>query len=186
MNKSNKSIAVATKKGSHCYLEHNELKKNHQMIMIEKDSKERLWYHRYGFLGKQNLKKLAGKRLVHSIDHDVSKEKIGFCEACIGRKHHRSKFQSIGGTCSKEPLELVHSDVCGKMNPKSLGRAECFLTFIVDKTRYVRVYPLKHKSEVFDHFLEWNALVENTSGHKLQVLRTDNGGEFTLTKFLRS
>ena len=182
VNKYNKTIAVATKVGSLYYLEYNELKKNQQLNVIEKESKERLWHRRYGHLGEQNLKKLAGKRLVHSFDYDVSKE-IGFCEACIGGKHHRSKFQSTGGTCSKEPLELVHSDVCGKMNAKSLGGAEYFLTFIDDKTRYVWVYPLKHKSEVFDHFLEWKALVENASGHKLKVLRTDNGGEFTSTKF---
>lgn len=45
------------------------------------------------------------------------------------------------------------------------------------------MYPLKHKSEVFDRFLEWKAMVEKTSGHKLKVLRTDNSGEFTSTKF---
>ena len=39
------------------------------------------------------------------------------------------------------------------------------------------------QSEVLDHFLEWKALVENTSGHKLKILHTDNGGEFTSTKF---
>jgi len=45
------------------------------------------------------------------------------------------------------------------------------------------VYPLKHKSEVFDRFLEWKAMVEKASWHDLKILRTDNGGEFTSTKF---
>ena len=143
VNKSNKTIAVATKMGSLYYLEYNELKKNQQLTVIEKESKEskeRLWHHCYGYLGEQNLKKVTGKRLVHSYNYDVSTE-ISFCEACIGGKHHRSKFQSTGDTCSKEPLELVHSNVCEKMNVKSLGGAEYFLTFIDDKTRYVWVYP---------------------------------------------
>ena len=69
------------------------------------------------------------------------------------------------------------------MNTKSIGGAEYFLTFIDNRTRYVWVYPMKHKSEVFDRFLEWKVMVENASGHKLKVLRTDNGGEFTSTKF---
>jgi len=69
------------------------------------------------------------------------------------------------------------------MNAKSIGGAEYFLTFIDDKTRYVWVYPLKHKSQVFDRFREWKALVENASGQKLKVLRTDNGGEYTSIKF---
>ena len=93
------------------------------------------------------------------------------------------RFQSTGITCSTEPLELAHSDVCEKMNANSLWGAEYFLTFIDDKTRYVWVYSLKHKSQVFDRFLEWKALVENVSEHKVEVLCTDNGGEITLTKF---
>ena len=36
--------------------------------------------------------------------------------------------------------------------------------------------------EIFDHFLEWKALVENASGQKLKTFRTDNGHEFTSTK----
>ena len=64
-----------------------------------------------------------------------------------------------------------------------MGGAEYFLTFIDDKTCYVWVHPLKQRSEVFDCFLEWTALVDNASGHKLKVLCTDNVGEFTSTKF---
>ena len=69
------------------------------------------------------------------------------------------------------------------MSAESLGGAEYFLTFIDDNTRNVWVYPLKHKDEVFDRFLKWKALVERSSGRKLKVLRTDNGGEYTSTKF---
>lgn len=77
----------------------------------------------------------------------------------------------------------MHSDVCGKINTKSLSGAEYFLTFIDDKTHYMWVYVLKRKSEVFEKFLEWKAQVETFSGRKLKVLRTDNGGEYTSTEF---
>ena len=77
----------------------------------------------------------------------------------------------------------MHSDVCGKINTKSYGGAEYFLTFTDDKTRYAWVYPLKQKSEVFSRFLEWKAVAEKSSGHKLKTLRTDNGGEFTSNEF---
>ena len=182
LNMHNKLIAIATKVGSLYYLECTELNKVQQLSVAIKGSKERLWHRRYGHLGEKNLKNLASNGLVNQFDYDASKE-IGFCETCIGGKHHRSHFPSNGGTCSKEILGLVHSDVCGKINAKSIGGAEYFLTFIDDRTRYVWVYPMKHKSEVFDRFLEWKVMVENASGNKLKVLRTDNGGEFTSTKF---
>ena len=70
-----------------------------------------------------------------------------------------------------------HSDVRGKLETKSLSGAEYFVTFIDDKSRFVLVYTLKHKSEVFEKFTEWKAVVEKSSGMKLKVLRTNNGGE---------
>ena len=139
------------------------------------ESKERLW-HRH--LGEQSLTKLAKGGHIKCFDYDSSKH-IGFCETCIGGKHQRSKFPTSSTRC-KEPLGLVHS---GKMSAKSLGGAEYFLTFIDDNTRYVWVYPLKHKNEVFGCFRKWKALVEKSSGRRLKVLRTDNGCEYTSTKF---
>lgn len=70
------------------------------------------------------------------FDYDVSKE-IGFCESCAERKHHRSQFPTSGGKRSEEPLGLVHSDVCGKMNAKSLSGAEYFLTLILLMTTHI-------------------------------------------------
>ena len=74
---------------------------------------------------------------------------------CAEGKHHRSHFPTSGRRKTKAPLELVHSDVCGKVNAKSLGGAEYFLTFIDDFTLYTWVYVLKKKSDVFKSFIEW-------------------------------
>ena len=78
---------------------------------------------------------------------------------------------------------MVHSDVCGKMSSQSLSGAEYFLTFIDDKTRYVWIYGLKNKDQVFSRFIEWKKMVEKSTGQQLKNLRTDNGGEFTSNKF---
>ena len=90
----------------------------------------------------QNLQKLVREKMIDNFDYNPSSD-LRFCEACIGGKHHKNQFQTCVGTRSKEPLDLVHSDVCGKLNTKSLGGAEYFLTFVDDKTRYVWVYTLK-------------------------------------------
>ena len=47
--------------------------------------------------------------------------------------------------------------------------------FIDNKTYYTWIYVMKHKSEVFDNFMEWKAFVEKSSGNKVKKLRTDNG-----------
>ena len=66
---------------------------------------------------------------------------------------------------------------------EKLEGMEYFLTFIDDKTRHVWVYFLKRKSDVFKYFQEWKAMVEKSTGCKLKVLRTDNGGEYTSGDF---
>ncbi|KAL0318336.1 UNVERIFIED_CONTAM: Retrovirus-related Pol polyprotein from transposon TNT 1-94 [Sesamum angustifolium] len=42
---------------------------------------------------------------------------------------------------------------------------------------------MKHKSDVFENFRKWKILVENQTGKKLKVLRTDNGLEFCNQSF---
>ena len=69
----------------------------------------------------------------------------------------------------------------GKINAKSLSGGEYFLTFI--DTRYIWIYVLKHKDEVFPCFLEWKAPVERSKARKLKTLRTDNGGEDVSAEF---
>ena len=76
-------------------------------------------------------------------------------------------------------LAVVQSDVCEKIEEKSLNGAEYFITFIDDKSHYVWVYLTKHKNEAFQKFAEWKAMVKKSTGSKIKVLRTDNGGEYT-------
>ena len=45
------------------------------------------------------------------------------------------------------------------------------------------MYVLKRKDQVFEKFLEWKTLVEKSTGQKLKVLRSDNGGEYMWVKF---
>ena len=81
------------------------------------------------------------------------------------------------------PLELIHSDVCGKIGTRLLGGGEYFVTFLDDHTRYVWVYIIKNKSEVFQQFREWKAQVERSSGKKIKIFRSDNGGEYICSEF---
>ena len=127
VNRKGKVVAFATKVGSLYYLEYCRKKK---VNMTNSDNKERLWHRRYGHLGEQNLQKLAKTEMIEKFDYNA-KKRIGFCETCVGGKHHRSPFEK-STRHTTELLELVHSDVCGKMGEKSQGGAEYFLTFVDD------------------------------------------------------
>ena len=180
LDKRHKIIAKATKVGDLYLIDH---KVNHKRVNVarQSDTKEDIWHKRYGHLGLSNLQMLVRKKLVNGFDFDMTRE-LAFCEACPEGKQHRTKFQSSNRRAD-DLLGLVHSDVCGKINAKSLGGAEYFLSFIDDKTRYVWVYCLKHKDQVFEKFCEWQAMVQKATGKMLKAIRTDNGGEFTSNEF---
>ena len=67
----------------------------------------------------------------------------------------------------------------------SMSQAKYALTFIDDFSRYCWVYFLKHKSEVFDLFKVFKALVENQSGRRLKILKFDNGGDYVKFEFIQ-
>jgi len=142
-----------------------------------------LWHRRLGHLNAKGIKVLQG--MVSGIDLGKLPCKVEpfACEGCVEGKLARQPFPTDGANRATKVLELVHSDVCGPMRTTSFGGAKYFLTFIDDFSRKVWVYVLKLKSEVLGRFKEWKALVENQSGHKVKVLRSDNGGEYTSKAF---
>ena len=100
------------------------------------------------------------------------------CESCILGKRHKESFPTGKSIRAKAPLEIIHSYLCGPMQAPSLAGNQYFLTFIDDFTRKIWVYFFKNKSEVFEKFQNFKALVENQSGLRIKVLRTDRGGEY--------
>ena len=82
----------------------------------------------------KNLQKLATDQLVNGLDYGVTKD-IKFCEPCVDGKHQHSSFPKSGGRRATKLLKIVHSDVCRRLEAKSLCGAEYFVTFIDDKSR---------------------------------------------------
>jgi hypothetical protein len=65
----------------------------------------------------------------------------------------------------------------------SLGKSVYYVSFIDDFSRNTWIYFLKMKSEVFDRFKEFKALVENQKDKIIKVLRTDNVRDFRGNEF---
>ena len=143
----------------------------------------KVWHQHYGHLNVTSLRKLANDQLANGLSCSDVSDEMDLCKSSVQGKIHRSSFPTTGGKRAQAPLELIHSNVCGKINAKSLSGAEYFLTFVDDKTRYVWVFILKHKSQMFQYFQEWKAIVERSTGHRVKSLRTNNGGEYTSLEF---
>eukprot|EP00253_Pinus_taeda_P031014 PITA_31014 len=142
-----------------------------------------LWHLRFGHLNFGGLNLLSRKGMV--IGLPLIEKPDSLCEGCILGKQHRESFPTGKSIRAKVPLEIVHLDLCGPMQAPSLVGSQYFLTFIDEFTRKTWVYFLKNKSEVFEKFQNFKSLVENQSGLRIKVLRTERGGEYISKEFLR-
>jgi hypothetical protein len=99
-----------------------------------------------------------------------------FCDVCVLTKQRRLPFPQQSSFRAKEQLELVHGDLCGPMTPATPGGRRYFLLLVKDLSRYMWVVVLSSKGEDVDAIRCVQAAAEAECGHKLRVLRTDNGG----------
>ena len=143
-----------------------------------------LWHQRLGHPSESRLNDIVRKELVTGVKLPKA-SKVSFCQGCVEGKMSRKPFKTRSSESgrSTRKLEIVHSDVCGPMSSESLGGRRYFVTFIDDFSRCCKVYFLKHKSEVFQKFKEFEAKVTNQSGNRIGTLRTDNGGEYLSNEF---
>jgi hypothetical protein len=72
-------------------------------------------------------------------------------------------------------LGLVHTDVCGPMSSIARDGFHYFVTFTDDFSRYGYVYLMRHKSESFEKFKEFQSEVQNQLGKIIKFLRSDRG-----------
>src|SRR6185503_11347983 len=80
-------------------------------------------------------------------------------------------------------LGLVHTDVCRPMSSTAGGGFQYFITFTDDLSRYGYVYLMKHKSETFEKFKEFQNEVKNQRGKNIKALRSDRVGEYLSHEF---
>ena len=69
------------------------------------------------------------------------------------------------------------------MSIEARGGYRYFLTFTDDLSRYGYIYLMKHKSETFEKFKQFQSEVENHRNKKIKFLRSDRGGEYLSYEF---
>ncbi|KAL2253255.1 UNVERIFIED_CONTAM: Retrovirus-related Pol polyprotein from transposon TNT 1-94 [Sesamum indicum] len=139
-------------------------------------SQANLWHNGLGHMSKKGMNVLKSKGRLP----ELKSVKVGHCEHFrVFENQKRVSLLTIRRTPRKEKLELVHTDLWGPAPVSSLGGSTYYITFVDDSTRKVWVYFLKRKSDAFDTFKRWRALVENETRLQVKCHRSDNGGEYS-------
>ena len=81
------------------------------------------------------------------------------------------------------PFSLIHSDVWGPSPITTSFDIRWFVTFIDACTCMTWLYLLKHKDDVFSVFQSFHAMIQTQFSVEIQILRSNNGGEYVNKKF---
>jgi histone deacetylase 1/2 len=132
-----------------------------------------LWHSRLGHPSIPIVQKIISQ---NKLPCDRSKSLESVCDSCQRAKSHQLPY-SISNKISSAPLQLIYSDVWGPA-PISVGRYNYYVSFIDDYSKYTWIYLLKHKSDVFHVFQDFQKLVERKLSTKILCVQSDWGGEY--------
>ena len=137
-----------------------------------------LWHMRLGHMGERGMLELHKRDLLKG----VKTCKLEFCKFCVLGKQSKVQFKTATNK-TEGILDYVHTDLWGPASVASRGGHLYFVSFTDDFSRKVWVYFMRHKSETFAKFKLWKTEVENQTRRKIKCLRSDNGTEYTDSKF---
>lgn len=100
------------------------------------------------------------------------------CDACQQGKSTRSPSPAQHTIRTTEPLELLHSDLCGPMRTATPSKHLYMISLVDDFSRMTLVRSILHKSNAANELLSMISAFETSTGKRTQALKTDNGGEY--------
>jgi transposase InsO family protein len=186
MKNQGKLIAKGERNGQMFTLDVNMHEVNSMLFTYGKGAGDiGIWHKRVGHVNLQRFKLMEKRNLVGGLPKFGTEEVMSeVCEACQLGKQARHPFLAQITHVSSKPLEMIHSDVW-TTKIESIGGCKYYVSFIDDHTRKVWVYFMKHKGEVFQHFLNFKAMVEKEKekGVSIKCLRFDGRGEYFSNEF---
>ncbi|GKC76954.1 putative ribonuclease H-like domain-containing protein [Tanacetum coccineum] len=100
------------------------------------------------------------------------------CVACQKGKQHKSSGKTKLVNSISKPLHMLHMDLFGSTNIKSLMKKSYCLVVTHDFSRFSWVYFLATKDETSGILKTFITKIENQLDHKVKVIRCDNRTEF--------
>lgn len=172
---------IATGKQTRGNLFH--LNSNVNNCLVARMDNSWLWHKISYHVNFDNQIKIRKSSVLRGLPQLVKQDSV-ICKDCQISKMTSISFKSKNGIF-ENVLDLVHTNLCGPMRTKSYYGDRYFMIFIGDYSKMMWVTFLKEKSEAFNKFKSFKALVEKEIGNNLKCLRSDQGGEFRSDEFIK-
>nr|GEV40249.1 hypothetical protein [Tanacetum cinerariifolium] len=136
-----------------------------------------LWHRRLGQINFKTMNKLVKRNLVRGLPFKIFQNN-NRCVACQKGKQHKASYKAkLVNTISK-PLYMLHMDLFGPTNVKSLMKKSYCLVITDNFSRFSWVFFLATKGETSEILKTFIIGIKNQLDCKVKVIRSDNGTEF--------
>jgi hypothetical protein len=177
---SRKTLLQGKSKGGLYPLPNCSINPTQQALFAKKITTSR-WHSHLGHPSSSIVRYVLSKYSLPSVS-DSSHELV--CDAYQHTKSHQLPYPT-SSSVSTAPLDPVFSDVWGPAC-NSISNNKYYVCFIDDFDKFTWIYLLKHKSEVFQKFREFQNLVERLFDKKILATQMDWCGEYQkLNSFFR-
>ncbi|GJY10905.1 ribonuclease H-like domain-containing protein [Tanacetum coccineum] len=127
------------------------------------------WHRRLGHPSEDMLRRLESS---HFISYNKTKLPA-LCHACQLGKHTKLPFYSSESNVGSV-FDIIHSDLWTSPISSESG-IKYYAIFLDHFSHYVWVYPLLHKSDLFDTFVTFRAYVNKQFNVDIKALQCDHG-----------
>ncbi|GJW73457.1 putative ribonuclease H-like domain-containing protein [Tanacetum coccineum] len=135
------------------------------------------WHRRLGHINFKTMNKLVKGNLVKGLPSKIF-ENDHSCVACQKGKQHKASYKTKLVNSISKPLHMLHMDLFGPTNVKSLMKKSYCLVVTDDFSRFSWVFFLATKDETSGILKTFITEIENQLDHKVKVIRSDNRTEF--------
>ncbi|GJW71832.1 retrovirus-related pol polyprotein from transposon TNT 1-94 [Tanacetum coccineum] len=136
-----------------------------------------LWYRRLFHLNFNTINLLTKNDIVIGLPK-LKFVKDYLCSSCELGKAKRKSFHTKTTSSSKRRLQLLHMDLCGPMQVKSINGQKYVLIIVDDYSKYTCTHFVRSKDETPEVLIDFLILAQRGLHAQVRIVQTDKGTEF--------
>ncbi|KAA0038999.1 envelope-like protein [Cucumis melo var. makuwa] len=174
INKDNQILVKGSRQADNCY---HWISNNSEVCHSTKEDQTWLWHRKLGHINLKSIDRVVRNDAVIDVPNiDVNSKFV--CGDCLIEKQTKASHKSLKRCSTNRVLELLHMDLMGPMQTKSLGGKKYVLVAVDDFSRFTWVRFLKGKSDTPKVCISLCLILQREKEVKIVRIRSDHGKEF--------
>jgi hypothetical protein len=151
LDSSGKCVCTISRIGNVFQADFSSAQSSLRCLISQSSSELWKWHRRLGHLSFYLLCRLSGLGLLQGLPLLIFESDL-VCASCRHGKMITASHSLVNTVMTEHPGQLLHMDIVGPSQVRSMGGKWYVLIIVDDYSRYSWVFFLESKDQVFEHF----------------------------------